>query len=115
MRITDKAKEFLSPCNDTRIKLMGIVERKHTELVSHNCHKDKHVEYFITIKDVRADINGRIGFIKKYIILSYNPKTSDFKYVSEGKTIEFYVRIFINDDNLFIERPTKISTIVEIN
>lgn len=111
MKITDKAKNFLLPCNSERIKLIGIVDGQYKMLVKHNCHRDKHYEYYIKIKDVKADINGHIGFIKKYMDIDYNNNTSAFSWMQKGDYIEFYVKLNIVEDNLYIERPTRINKI----
>jgi len=115
MKLTNKAKNFLLPCNGERIRLIGIVEDQQRDIIRHNCYGDSHYEYYITLKDIQADIKGNIGFIKKYINIYYNHNTSSFSYMQKGDNIEFYVKINIENNNLYIERPTRIANIDKIN
>ncbi len=111
MRITSNAKSFLLPCNSERIKLIGIVDGHNIHRVAHNCHKDKHWKYSITLRDVKAEINGRFAYIKKYMNIEYNFNTSKFAQTKKDQFIEFYVRVYIVNDELHIERPSKIKVI----
>jgi len=112
IKITDKAKSFLLPCNNKRIRIFAIVEEKYKELVKHNSRNNKHYEHSILLKDVKAEINDKIGFIKKEIIIDYNYETSNFSYMHKGDNIEFYIRIEIENNNLYMERPSKIKKII---
>jgi hypothetical protein len=109
MKLTDKAKEFLLPCNNERIEIIGFVNGHYTSRVKHNCYNDKHNEYSIVIKDVKAKVDGKLAFIKRLITLTYNPQTSEFSTLKEGDNIKFYARINICEDNLYISRPSRIT------
>lgn len=113
MKITDKAKNFLMSCNNKRVKLTAIVHKQHKILAVHNCHKEKHWDYSITLTDVKAEINNKMGYIKKYITIRYNYNTSNFAYMKEKDKVEFYARIKIDENDLYIERPSKIKKLSE--
>jgi len=111
IRLTDKAKDFIFPCDGKRIKLIGTVEDQEEYLVSYNCRKNKGYEYSITLKDIKAEINGKVGFIKKNITIYYNNHKSKFHSIGKEDIIEFFIRVNINNNELYLERPSQIKII----